>query len=749
MNAEPIAILKSLAGMPIPLMGVSLQGLAEGCLHCLTVEQRYQNVETETIEAVYTFPLPMKAVLLSLELEIGERKLRGVVQQKLEAAETYEQAIESGDTAALLEQASDGLYTVSLGNLQPGEQAVIRYRYAELLDLEQGSMRIAVPTAVAPRYGNAGRTLAAHQVPDVDAAASYPCTFALTLRGELATARVHSPTHSLVSSPEGNELRLAAVSGFALDRDLVVLIEGLAGHSQAVVARDADGYVAVASLPIPRSVALEANPVPRAIKLVVDCSGSMGGDSIHQAREALLGVLATLSPADRVSLTRFGSRFEHVTDGLEPVTPARLLSLNQRVRAINADLGGTEMAAALVAAIELPVPAGSAADVLLITDGEIWEIESLLEQLANARHRLFVVAVGSSPVEELPRKVARQSRGACEFVTPGEDTRAAVGRLLVRMGAPALSVAAVQWPQVPAWSVGAGEWVYAGDTLHVMAGFASQPQGTVRVSLVGRAPLELSCPLPGAAATEDTLARVSAMRRLAGLERAAAAVLAERYQLVTRYTSCVVVLERAAGEKSAGSPVLRAVPQMLAAGWGASGSVSRGPAPAAAARPASPLEECALSAPADFVHPIGARPKVSASGEARFSPAYLARTDAGDAFASMESIERRPLRPDIARRLLEGERRKQPLPRTIDELGAIGVEEDELAHLRALVGEGYREADVVSAWLAVCVSGPGGLPDDSRLRLRILRAADRELVRVLERHGRSGLRRVLEPYNIE
>jgi Ca-activated chloride channel family protein len=44
-----------------------------------------------------------------------------------------------------------------------------------------------------------------------------------------------------------------------------------------------------------------------ALKLLVDCSGSMGGDSIASARRALMGVMEGLSEGDEVSFTRFGS----------------------------------------------------------------------------------------------------------------------------------------------------------------------------------------------------------------------------------------------------------------------------------------------------------------------------------------------------------------------------------------------------------------------------------------------------------
>ena len=719
MSAEPVTVLKSLAGQPIPLKGVTLAGVAQGCLFELCVEQRYANVEAETIEAVYTFPLPLRAVLLSFELEIGERRLAGVVQKKLAAAEKYEEAVESGDSAALLEQARDGLYTVSLGNLKAGEQAVIRYRYGQLVDLEQGRIRLTIPTAVAPRYGDVWAAVEAHQTPSVDLTAHYPCTLALTLRGGLArAARVHSPTHPLVTTAEADEITLTTRSGFALDRDLVILIEGLQDPAQGVVARDGDGYVAVASVTAP---ALQTTgQAPKALKLVVDCSGSMGGDSIHQARDALLAILATLTPADRVSLTRFGSRYLHVTQGLEAVTPPLLVGLNQKVRAIDADLGGTEMGAALEAALALPVPAGIAVDVLLITDGEIWEIDRLVERLANARHRLFVIAVGSSPAEELARKVAGVARGACEFVTPGEDMRGAVARLLARAGAPVLSVGTVSWPGRPAWTAGEDQVVFPGDTVHVLAGFHSQPQGLVTVALAGDQALPgVSCTLPELVAREDVLPRIAAMRRLFGMEREAAAALAERYQLVTAYTSCVVVLERGEGEKAAGQPALRPVPHMLVAGWGAMSHFHGA---------AGPLVTRSFAGSPARGPAARARATLSLAGDDSFDiPPFPAPRHVGVDRNQLQDRQRAQL-AGVAGRLAERlDLRKEPLPATMEDLRALGVSEAVLDLLRRIVADGYPEGEVVIAWLAIFAWTKDGAVLGQRLKTRLARAADRPL----------------------
>ena len=148
------------------LQGVTAKGNLNGLLFELTVEQRYRNPAETNIEAVYTFPLPSGAVLLDFEVKLDGKTLTGVVVEKRAAEAQYEEAIEKGDTAIMLERAGDGLCTVNLGNLMAGEEATIRYRYAQLLRFEHGSVRLAVPTVIAPRYGDPSAAgLQPHQQP--------------------------------------------------------------------------------------------------------------------------------------------------------------------------------------------------------------------------------------------------------------------------------------------------------------------------------------------------------------------------------------------------------------------------------------------------------------------------------------------------------------------------------------------------------------------------------------------------------
>jgi Ca-activated chloride channel family protein len=326
------------------------------------------------------------------------------------------------------------------------------------------------------------------------------------------------------------------------------------------------------------------------MKLLIDCSGSMQGDSIAQARSAAQAILRRLSPQDRVSLCRFGSKLDALTKGLVPATPTLLEQLGLRVAGMQADLRGTELAPALRAVIQQPVEEGQAADVLLVTDAETWDIDAVLNAVKGTRHRLFVVAVGATPVEPLVRRLAEQTGGACECVTPNESLEPAVLRMEKRIREPTYRLGDVRWPQAPVWAAPLPSAVFSGDTVHVIAGFAKEPQGTVTLAIQGDASDASGQPafeqigsLAVAVSDAEALPRIAAARRIDVLTEQESAELAECYQLVSRFTSLVLVSERGA-DKAQQLPVLKTIAQMSAAGWKGVGILSKSAAPAVAGR---------------------------------------------------------------------------------------------------------------------------------------------------------------------
>jgi Ca-activated chloride channel family protein len=581
----------------LPLLGVRARGRLDGLLFQLEVEQRYRNDGARPIEAVFTFPVPARAALLGFELELGERRLEAVAIARTQATKRYEDAIDAGDAAVLLEAAGNGLYTVSVGNLKAGESAVIRYRHAELLDAHRGLLRLQVPTVIAPRYGNpADAGLEGPAVPGTDLFVEYPFDIELLLAGIQDDVVLDSPTHSIRThrGESGTVVRLARTA--RLDRDFVLEVPQAHVPKRALVARDGDEWVVLAS--VVRPGVPEADSRPLALTVVLDCSGSMAGESIDAARRAVGRVLESLDPRDRIGLLRFGSTHRWETDGLVPASRDQVARLRPIVQRIDADLGGTEMRRALQEAVRAPVPACAearpvSADVLLITDGQVHELDRIAGRIAEAGRRLFVVAVGSAPNEALARRLSEVTGGACEFIASGELAEDAILRMFHRMRARPRTVSGVEWPGPAAWLLPPPKSVFPDQTVHLIAGLRAVTPAPVRIT-IGEAmerrdarskvadgtevrgigtetvEIEMASESPPDAVLR-TLLRVAAARRVAHLvacgAEAEATALAIRHQLATALTSFVVVAGRAAADKVKNLPATIPVPHAMPAGF--------------------------------------------------------------------------------------------------------------------------------------------------------------------------------------
>src|SRR5574337_1055428 len=518
MNKEPAGSLAAADGDAPVLAGVSAQGRLAGVLFELTLRQTYRNAGDGPLEVVYTFPLPAEAVLLGFACELSGVRKTGVVCAKAEAERRYEDALAEGDAPAMLEAHADGLHTANIGNLVPGEEVVLEVRFAQLLAFEQGRLRLAIPTTIAPRYGSDERGgLQPQQVPEASLPADYPLDLVVMVAEPFARARIDCPTHRFTRKSVDDGLRLTLEQGARLDRDVGIVVEPAEALPSLLVCGHDDRSD---EAPVVALAAFSSKPAGQresiALKVLVDCSGSMGGDSIASARAALQALLAELGPVDRVGLSRFGSSVEHVAP-LGPATPGRIEQLRHRVAAPEADLGGTEMERALQEVFDIGSPRrGRETDVLLITDGEIWEAADTIEAARESGHRIFAIGVGSAPAAGVLRRLACDTGGACEFATPGESLQAAARRMTRRIRHHPWRDAWIDWGGTFDWSGGAPGNVFDGDTVLGLAGFAAGQTPKV-VRLMGHGPdgaqveiarTEAEAPCPG-----DTLARIGAARR--------------------------------------------------------------------------------------------------------------------------------------------------------------------------------------------------------------------------------------------
>jgi Ca-activated chloride channel family protein len=578
-NNERFARLESSAGnRPPVLSSVHAQGEVQGLLLNMTLRQTYRNTSDDELETVYSFPLAWDTTLLGMRVSLNGKTMTGRVIEKTDAETRYEQAVEDGDLPVMLVSEGKQLYSARLGNLKPGDEAVIEIDYAQLLRPDGRQTRITIPTTIAPRYGRDPglKGLIAHALGAIDLLAEYRFFLTLNLQGPLARGRIVSPSHAVSQQATERGVTVQLSQKAMLDRDFILNIE--ADNLIASIASpepadrsDSDACTVLTSF-VPTLAAKDDTSL--ALKILVDCSGSMAGDSMRLAQQAIASAIRQLRPQDQVSFSRFGSDTKHIIDRLAPASPGTLARLAKALRETDADLGGTELDSALRQVIALPGASDrlpETANILLITDGDVWDIDAIVRTARRSCHAVFAIGVGSAPAESLLRELAEVTGGAAEMATPGEDMADATMRLMAKMRSMRDLQITAEVDGEPLDLPQRRYRVAAGESVHLWCVLPQRPVSAPRIVVTDKASGE-QCSVQAEGVvweTAGTVARLGAAKRLLDItDTAERREIALRYQLLTDETRVFLVHERSQADKALGMPALQQVGGMLAAGWG-------------------------------------------------------------------------------------------------------------------------------------------------------------------------------------
>lgn len=615
-NAQgaPWACLRTTSGEPVPLLGVALGGDVFGAHARLVLRQRYKNREASPIEAVYTFPIPGDATLVGFAMECEGRRIEAEVKEREEAFQAYDDAISKGHGAALLEQERPNVFTASVGNLLPGEETVVEVTFLQRLTADEGALRLMIPTLVAPKYipgspagdrTGHGAVAPTNVVPDADrvtpkiGAVHYG--LAMDLVFDLGRdVTIESPSHRIDVTDEGGwKRRVTFVSPtVALDRDIVLTAEGAPGVAAGIVCDKPAGEEGTFALTlVPDLFEAKKRSKGRAVVFVVDVSGSMSGDSIEQARRAMRLCMRHLGEGDLFDIVPFSSSYSHFSAAsaagrqrgaidLVPFTQTTLRLADEYVGALDAN-GGTEMLAPLAAAAKLLSGVKRDRIVVLLTDGQVGNEAQIVDEISKQANgaRVYTFGIGTNVSDWLLRELAKRTKGAVEFIHPGERIDEKVTAQFAKATAARVDELRVKWVGVDAGEVAPADppALVDGEPWSVYGRYEAPGLGHVEIrgTLGGEAfllevPLELpaSADRPaltslwaGARVRDLEQMDTSAMGRRAETHKKRIVDLCVRHRIASKHASFVVVEKRTGDRRSQGMPETRAVPVNAPAGW--------------------------------------------------------------------------------------------------------------------------------------------------------------------------------------
>jgi len=459
-----------------PTLDTSVKMDITGMLARVQVRQTFHNPGYRWAEGIYVFPLPEQAAVDHLRMVIGERIIEGQIKERVQAQKTYQQAKQAGQRASLVEQERSNIFTNSLANIAPGESISVEIEYQQTVRYSDGAFRLRFPMVVAPRYipgkalgveeqitafAGTGWAQATTRIADAaritppvrhpDQAPLNPVTLDIRLNAGMPLAEVTSTYHPISQDvgAEGHYRIQLAENQVSADRDFELVWRPpptSAPKAAWFVEQKGSQQYGLLMLVPPRQNTGPAD-IGRDVVFVIDTSGSMHGDSIQQARSALLLALDRLTEHDRFNIIRFNNTADSLFSQTEKADTNKLTLARKFVRSLDAN-GGTEMLPALEMALQLEDQQNGIRQVIFLTDGSVGNERELFQlirkELGNSR--LFTVGIGSAPNSYFMRKAAEYGRGTFTYIGNTAEVMEKTSGLFLKLEQPALTDIQLELP---------------------------------------------------------------------------------------------------------------------------------------------------------------------------------------------------------------------------------------------------------------------------------------------------------------
>ncbi|KAF3219613.1 hypothetical protein TWF106_007036 [Orbilia oligospora] len=406
--------------------------------------------------AAYIFPLPQGCTVTDFICHIGEDKiLRSQVKIKKEASQIFRDAVQQGESAALLEQNTPEIFTTKLGIIPARSQIKVEISFIFLLkyriEKDHGLTTFTLPVYIAPRFGdapvsvpNASRASTSLQSLKVEVNILAPAKITSvrcdTHNSETkidmrAGTRTYQSWEAFGQSSEGEDAKSALVclenTVRFLDRDFVLDIETELEDSleqpQAWVETHPDlDFHRALMLTVPSDFLLKTGPGPVSsgdseIIFLADRSGSMD-DKIEALRSAMKYFLKGIAPDKLFNIWCFGSEFECLWPQSRRYSNDTLQQALKYVEEIfHPNMGGTNLLPAFEAIIASKSP-HKFVDIVALTDGEVWRLDETLNfvertrKSSEGRIRFFCLGIGAAVSHALVEGIAHFGGGYAEVI---------------------------------------------------------------------------------------------------------------------------------------------------------------------------------------------------------------------------------------------------------------------------------------------------------------------------------------------
>jgi Ca-activated chloride channel family protein len=364
------------------------------------IDQVFINEANREVEATYLFPLPANSVVRDFQVVADGKPMVSRLMEKDEAVRIYEEIMRQRKDPALFQYVGNNTYQARIYPIPAGGERRIEITYSELLSFDADVIEYVYPLSTE-QFSNkpVNETVFNCKIVSKDPIASIYC-----------------PSHNV--DVDKQDRRHATVSyeesDTRPDRDLelyyTVSTDTVGTRLMTYKEADKDGFFMLLAAP---TIEREQTSLPKSVVFVIDRSGSMSGEKIEQAREALTFCVNSLEPEDDFEIVSFSDTIRSFGESLSKAKPARVKAARDWIAGLEAS-GSTDIDAAMKLAMERR-RVGRPNYIVMLTDGlptsgvtELAKIldnvESRRKKMSEAPTRVFIFGRGLRRGHACPRQ---------------------------------------------------------------------------------------------------------------------------------------------------------------------------------------------------------------------------------------------------------------------------------------------------------------------------------------------------------
>jgi Ca-activated chloride channel homolog len=431
----------------IPLKNIYIKGRVAGQFAKLTFTQEYFNDSEKFIEGHYTFPLSDNGKVTGFTIQTNEKTIESSLETKKNAKKIYKKTIKKGDSAYRLTETRKNIFNLYCGNIPPESKCIITIEYMEKLSFTNESLRLMLPTVVGQRYVSTEtiqetsfEEITQVVPPCIEGEVPYKFYLDLDFDTIKPYAKISSPSHKIKIKKKNDKMfNVTLLNKNSLpSRDFVLEYtwddEIVTDYS---VTKDSDGsrYLLINYLP---NVEFKQTENPKEVIFLIDTSGSMDGSKFYQAQNMLKLGLRNLNIGDYFNIYEFNSFYKKCFKKSEIYNDENIEIADKCINNMEAD-GGTEIFEPIIDILKSE-PLLNNRIILLLTDGEVYEDETIIKKILNIHNstRIFCFGIDTAVNSAFLNQLAEVSKGIAEFILPNERIEEKVIKQFSRISSPVI-----------------------------------------------------------------------------------------------------------------------------------------------------------------------------------------------------------------------------------------------------------------------------------------------------------------------